>query len=79
MTPAEIRHIRQASAKAILEMIKVYDTEVPENLQCNETFDFFYVCLLGEVANAFDKWGYEKLRKLKESDFTTDEEEEEGD
>lgn len=79
MTPAEIRHIRQASAKAILEMIKVYDTEVPENLQCNETFDFFYVCLLGEVANAFDKWGYEKLRKLKESDFTTDEEEEEED
>lgn len=75
MTPAEIRHIRQASAKAILEMIKVYDTEVPENLQCNETFDFFYVCLLGEVANAFDKWGYEKLREL---DFTEEEEKEEG-
>lgn len=64
MTPAEIRRIRQISAKAIIEMIKVYETEVPENLQCNETFDFFYVCLLGEVANSLDKWGYEKLREL---------------
>lgn len=71
MTPTEIRRIRQVSAKAILEMIKVYDTEIPENLQCNETFDFFYVCLLGEVANALDKWGYEKLSEL---DFTEEEE-----
>lgn len=70
MKPAEIRRIRQISAKAIMEIIKVYDTEVPENLQCDETFDFFYVCLLGEVANALDKWGYEKLREL---DFTEEE------
>lgn len=67
MKPAEIRRIRQIGAKAVLEMIKVYDTEVPKELQCDETFDFFYVCLLGEVANALDKWGYEKLREL---DFT---------
>ena len=73
MTPAEIRRIRQASAKAIMEMIKVYETEIPENLQCNETFDFFYVCLLGEVANALDRWGYEKLREL---DFTEEKENE---
>ena len=64
MKPVEIRHIRQISAKAVLEMIKVYETEVPKNLQCNETFEFFYVCLLGEVANAFDRWGYEKLIEL---------------
>lgn len=64
MKPAEIRHIRQISAKAVLEMIKVYNNEVPKNLQCDETFDFFYVCLLGEVANALDKWGYEKLIEL---------------
>lgn len=70
MTPTEIRHIRQISAKAIMEMIKVYETEIPENLQCNETFDFFYVCLLGKVANALDKWGYEKLREL---NFTEEE------
>ena len=76
MTPAEIRELRQVASKAILEMIKVYDTEVPKNLQCNETFDFFYVCLLGEVANSFDKWKYEELREL---DFTEEEEEEEGD
>ena len=70
MKPAEIRRIRQISAKAVLEMIRVYDTEVPKELQCDETFDFFYVCLLGEVANALDKWGYEKLREL---DFTEEE------
>ena len=70
MTPTEISNIRQISAKAIMEMIKVYETEIPENLQCNETFDFFYVCLLGKVANALDKWGYEKLREL---DFTEEE------
>ena len=64
MKPAEIRRIRQISAKVVMEMIKVYENEVPKNLQCNETFDFFYVCLLGEVANALDKWGYEKLREL---------------
>lgn len=75
MTPAEIRRIRQVSTKAILEMIKVYETEIPKDLQCNETFDFFYVCLLGEVANSFDKWGYEKLRELN----FTEEEEKEGD
>lgn len=73
MSPAEIRRIRQVGAKAVMEMIKVYETEIPENLQCNETFDFFYVCLLGEVANALDKWGYEKLREL---DFTKEKENE---
>ena len=75
MTPAEIRRLRQIASKAILEMIKVYETETPKNFQCNETFDFFYTCLLGEIANSFDKWKYEELREL---DFT-EEEEEEGD
>ncbi len=75
MTPAEIRKIRQATAKAWLAIHDVYDKEVPEEFQCNETFDFFYACLLGDIANAFDRWKYEELREL---DFT-DEEEEEGD
>ena len=71
MTPAEIRHLRQIGAKAVMEMIKVYENEVPKNLQCDETFYFFYVCLLGEIANAFDKWSYDELI---ESEFEEEEE-----
>lgn len=59
------RQIYRISAKAYLEAIKVYEKELPEELQSNETFDFFILCLQKTCAEDLYKWGIDALQEEK--------------
>lgn len=50
------RQIYNLSAKAHLEAIKVYEKELPEELQNNETFTFFTHCLQKTCTDDLFNW-----------------------
>ena len=55
------RQIYHLSAKAHLEAIKVYEKELPEELQNDETFTFFTHCLQKICADDLFGWATDIL------------------
>ncbi len=55
------RQIYNLSAKAHLEAIKVYEKELPKELQNNETFTFFTHCLQKICADDLFNWATDAL------------------
>jgi hypothetical protein len=55
------RRIFAISAKAHLEAIKVYEKELPEELQNDETFTFFTQCLQKICTDDLFNWATDKI------------------
>lgn len=55
------RQIYNISAKAHLEAIKVYEKELPKELQTNETFTFFIHCLQKTCTEDLFNWAIDSL------------------
>lgn len=66
------RQIYSVSSKAYMEAIKVYETELPEELQTNETFDFFIQCLQKTLTEDLFRWSEESFEKYLKNSLTTD-------
>lgn len=65
MKPSETRKIRQLAAKATVTMIDVFEKELPEELQNDDTFEFFYLCITHSLITELNEW---KTKSLLESD-----------
>ena len=66
MKSSEIRKIRQIAAKAKIIMIDVFDKELPENLQNDDTFEFFYSCVAHSLITELNEWKAKSLLELDE-------------
>ena len=66
MKSSEIRKIRQVAAKAKIIMIDVFDKELPENLQNDDTFEFFYSCVAHSLITELNEWKAKSLLELDE-------------
>lgn len=65
MTQADIVKIRHTAASAEMAIIDVYET-LPENLQDDETFEYFYLYLVQHLSISLTNWKSDVLRKRRE-------------
>jgi hypothetical protein len=67
MTQADIFKIRKTAHSAEMAIIDVYKT-LPENLQDDETFEYFYLYLVQSLSTSLTNWKSVDLKKRKEEE-----------
>lgn len=65
MTQADIIKIRNTALSAENAIIDVYET-LPEYLQDNETFEYFYLYLVQHLSISLTNWKSDVLRERRE-------------
>lgn len=65
MTQADVFKIRKTAHSAEMAIIDVYRT-LPENLQDDETFEYFYLYLVQSLSTSLTNWKSDDLRERRE-------------